>query len=85
MFIPKKIDRLKDDGGVFSNIINVHTGMVQVMNTSSENVYLPKNNKLNIIQIYENENCYLVNGENTVLTTNSVITNRWKKIGFEFF
>ena len=49
IFVPKKIDQLKNNGGVLSYIVDVHTVLVQIMNTSSENGYLFKNNKLNII------------------------------------
>ena len=70
MFIPKKLDQLKDNGGLLSHIINVHIISVQVMNTSSENVYLFKNNKLSIVQNYEKENCYLINAENFLFTAN---------------
>ena len=46
-----RIDQLKNNGGMLLYIINVHTTSVQVMKTSSEDVYLFKNNKLNIVQI----------------------------------
>ena len=60
-----------NEGGIFSHIVDIHTAMVQVINTSTENVYLPKNNKLNTVQDYEKKGCYLTNAENVFLTVNS--------------
>ena len=40
------------------------------MNTSSKNVYLFENCKLNIFQNYENKYCYLTNAENVFFTIN---------------
>ena len=39
MFISKRIDQLKNNDGFLSHIINFHTISVQVINTSSKNVY----------------------------------------------
>ena len=48
---------------MLSYIVDVCTVLVQIMNTSSKNVYLFKNNKFGIVQNYEQE-CYLANEEN---------------------
>ena len=52
MFIPKKIDQLKNSGGMLSYIMNFNTTSVQITNTGSKNVYLFKNSKLGIVQNY---------------------------------
>ena len=44
----KKIDQLRKDGVVF--FVDIDTAIMQIMNTSSKNVYLFKTNKLNIVQ-----------------------------------
>ena len=66
IFIPKKINKLKINGGVLSHIIYIHIISVQVINDSTKNVYLYKNNKLNIIQNYLKK-CYFTNAENVFL------------------
>ena len=38
--------------------------MVQIMNINSENVYFPKNSKLNTVQNHGKKGCYLTNTEN---------------------
>lgn len=57
-------------------VVNVHTVIIQIKNINSKNDYLPKNNKLNIVQKYK-KNCYLTSAENVSLAVS------FRKIGFE--
>ena len=50
--------------------MDAHTVIIQIINTSTENVYLLKNNKLNIVQDYEKKNCYSTSSENVFLIIN---------------
>ena len=70
MFTTQRIDRLKIVDDVFFHIVDTYISIVQIMNVSIENVFIFKNNKLDIIQEYEKENCFLVNQENVDLTAN---------------
>ena len=70
IFIPKKNNQLGDDGGIIFHIVDSHTAIILIINTNTENVYLFKNNKLNIFQNYKKK-CYLTNAENVFLTINS--------------
>ena len=86
MFIPKRIDQLGNDGGIFFNIVDINTALVQIINTNPQNVYLFKTSKLNIVQNYKKENCYLTNEKDTVFLTVNFCnykpteTNWFKKI-----
>ena len=70
MFTSQRIDRLKIVDDVFSHIVNVYISIVQVMNVNTENVFIFKNSKLDIIQKYEKKDCFLVNQKNIDLATN---------------
>ena len=71
MFVPSRIDRLGAEGGVLSHIVDANTAVVLVHNASSEDVFLPRNSKLGVIQEYEEEGCFLASDEEAPLAANS--------------
>ena len=71
MFNPQRLESLGPEGGILSHIVDAHTGVVQVRNTSSSTVYIPKNSKIGVIQEYEEEGCYLASEEDAHLAANS--------------
>ena len=71
MFTPQRLESLGPEGGILSHIVDAHTGVVQVRNSSSSAVYIPKNSKIGVIQEYEEEGCYLASEEDAHLAANS--------------
>ena len=71
MFHFARIVRLDNGDDVLSHIIDAHIEVVQVQNTNSEDVYIPKNSRLEIVQEYEKEDCYLVSSEYAHLAANA--------------
>lgn len=71
MFMSQRIDRLGVAGGVLSHIVDAQTAVVQVLNATAEDVYIPKNSKLGIIQDYEEEGCFLASPKDAGLAANS--------------
>ena len=54
--------------------------MVQVHNTNSEDVYIPKNTKLGLVQKYEEGGCYLANSEYAHLAAKLTLTKQLHEI-----
>ena len=71
MFISSRIERLNQDEDVLSHIIDAHIEMIQVHNINSKDVYILKNTRLELVQKYEEEECYLANAEYAHLTANA--------------
>ena len=71
IFLFQRIDRLNSENGILSHIIDVNTVVVQIRNTSFDDVFIPKNSRLSIIREYEKKNCYLITADDTYLTANS--------------
>ena len=71
MFTSSRIERLDQDEDVLSHIIDAHTEMIQMHNTNSEDVYILKNTRLELVQKYEEERCYLANAEYAHLAANA--------------
>ena len=70
MFVSQRIDRLRNENDVLSHIIDVNTIVVLMQNVNFEDVFLLKFNKLDIIQDYEEKNCFFANSKKIVLTIN---------------
>ena len=68
MFISQRIDRLNFENDVLSHIVDVNTTIMQIRNINFDDVFLSKNCRINIIQKYEKNDCYLVNIEHVHLT-----------------
>ena len=71
MFIPQRLKSLKSESGILSHIVDAYTEVIQVRNSNSEAVYILKNSKIDVIQEYEKEECYLANQKDAHLTANS--------------
>ena len=71
MFISSRIERLNQDEDVLSHIIDAHIEMIQVHNINSKDVYILKNTRLELVQKYEEERCYLVNAKYAHLAANA--------------
>ena len=72
MFHLVRIVKLDNEDDVLFHIIDAHIEVVQVQNTNFENVYISKNSRLEIVQKYEKENCYLINSEYAHLIVNAL-------------
>ena len=71
MFTSSRIERLNHDEDVLSHIIDAHIEMIQIHNINSKDVYIFKNTRLEFVQKYEKENCYLVNAKYAHLVVNA--------------
>ena len=80
MFIPKYIDGLGHEGGVLSHIVDANTTIVQIRNTSNKSFFLSARYRLDTMQEYEEEECYLATSANAHLTANSEIARHEKSI-----
>ena len=61
MFMPAELsDRLDLDDDVLNHIIDVNMCVVQVNNISDKSIIIIKNSRLNIVQKYEEKDCYAV-------------------------
>ena len=71
MFTSSRIERLNHDEDVLSHIIDAHIEIMQMHNINSKDVYILKNTRLEFVQKYEEENCYLINAEYAHLAANA--------------
>ena len=71
MFTSARIDRLDQNEDVLSHIIDAHIEIIQMHNIHSKNVYIFKNTRLDLVQEYEKERCYLANAKYAHLTVNA--------------
>ena len=60
--------RLNDENDIFSHIVNVNFSCVQVRNATNESVFISRRCRLEFIQKYENEKCYLIFSNDAHLT-----------------
>lgn len=81
MFLPSGpvTKQLGPEGGIFSHIVDAHTGVVQARNTTSQDVVIPRNMKLGFIQEYEEDGCYFASQDDAHLAVNSGSSTPAKK------
>ena len=70
MFISKRIDRLNKNDDVLFHIINVFIEIVLINNVNIENVFLFKNNHIDIIHEYKEKNCFVLESKETSFAVN---------------
>ena len=80
IFISNYIDDLNHENDVLSHIVDANTTIVQIRNTSNKSFFLSAKYRLNTMQEYEEEECYLATSANAHLTANSEIARHEKSI-----
>ena len=68
IFLSQSINRLNFENNVLLYFVNVNITIMQIRNINFDDVFLFKNCRINIIQKYEKNDCYLVNIEHVHLT-----------------
>lgn len=80
LFNPNDIEKLGQEGGVFSHIVDANFSVVQIRNTTSKPVSIARNEQLGTLTDYEEDGCYLASPEIRHLAAGSW-TKRVLKIG----
>ena len=78
MFNPNHLERLGKEGGVFSHIVDANFGAVQVRNATDKPISIPKNERLGVLQEYEEEGCYLASPEHRHLAAGNWVKKAMK-------
>ena len=80
MFIFKYIDDLDYESDVLSYIVDANIAVVQIRNTSDKSFFLSAKYRLDAMQEYKKEECYITIFANIYLTTNFEIARHDKSI-----
>ena len=63
MFNFNHIERLNKKSDVFFHIVDVNFGVVQMRNVTNKSIFISKNERLDVLQEYKKESCYLVSSK----------------------